>query len=296
MIGLGPLASDSYTRRVHEVMDHVRRNLDGDLSLPTLACLAHFSPHHFHRIFGAVAGETLARFTRRCRLERSAYLMMAAPSRTLGSIALEVGLSSQSELSRSFRREYGVAPSAWDRRTRLHPSRIDGPAEPAAGQHAPLNAVVREHPEARIAYVRVREPFITDSLGVGYDALVRWLDRRDVVWRECALLGLSWDNYETTPLSRVHFDLGFVVPPGIEAEAEVAIQTLPAVKAVDVHVDGPLPRIAQAWDYLYEQWLPNSRYEPDDMPGIKRFRTRPDVVGWKTWDVDCSIAIRPLRP
>ncbi|MCH9684144.1 MAG: AraC family transcriptional regulator [Deltaproteobacteria bacterium] len=291
------MTSDSYTRRVHHVMDHVRRNLAGDLSLETLARQAHFSPFHFHRIFKVVAGETVAQYTRRCRLERAAYLMMAAPSRMLGSIALEVGFSSQSDLSRSFRREYGLPPSTWDRKTALHGQPIPQPLPGVEiSADAPPQAVVRRHPACRLAYVRVREPFVTDALQQGYQVLVEWLEQRGVAWRDLQVLGLSWDNYETTPLHKVRFDIGFVVSSPLQPDGEVGIQSLPAVEAVDVHVDGSLPLIAQAWDYLYEQWLPRSRYEPDDMPGIKRFRVRPDVLQWSRWNVDCSIAIRPLRP
>ena len=50
--------ANSYAPRVHEVMDHVRQNLSSDLSLTELAAVAHFSPHHFHRIFKGVTGET----------------------------------------------------------------------------------------------------------------------------------------------------------------------------------------------------------------------------------------------
>ena len=88
-------------------MDYVRSNLAGDLSLEQLARVAYFSPFHFHRIFKVTTGETLASFTRRARLERAAYLMKASPKRELGSIALEVGFSCQSDFSRAFRRLYG---------------------------------------------------------------------------------------------------------------------------------------------------------------------------------------------
>ena len=83
-------------------MDYVRRNLDSDLSLDELAKVAYFSPYHFHRIFKATTGETLVQFTQRARLERAAYLMKASPERELGSIALEVGFSAQSDFSRVF--------------------------------------------------------------------------------------------------------------------------------------------------------------------------------------------------
>lgn len=294
-----------YIQRVHRVMDHVRSHLDGDLGLEQLARVAHFSPYHFHRIFKATTGETLAGFTRRARLERAAYLMKASPRRELGSIALEVGFSSQSDFSRAFRRLHGIAPSAWDRTSRLDSgpsaSADADPASAAAGRgddyrDATLEARINQHPACRLAYVRMKTWFIGDALRDGYERLVSWLEERGVAWRDSQLLGLSWDNYETTPLDQVRYDFGFAVPEHIAAEGEVGIHRLPAMRAVDVHCRGSLPLIARAWDFLYDEWFPASRHEPDELPAIKRFRTRPDELGWTEWDLDCSIAIRPLRP
>lgn len=279
-------------------MDHVRRNLTADLALEELARVAYFSPFHFHRVFKATTGETVAAFTRRARLERAAFLMMAAPRRSLSSISIEVGFSSPSDFSRAFRRLYGIPPSSWDRRSRLGTTNGAELACPVSSTDPPMpppKAQIRQHPTCRLAYVRLRTPFVGEALPRGYERLVGWLERRGVDWRRSRLLGLSWDNYETTPIDQVRFDFGFTVPAHVGAEGEIGIHEFPALHCVDVHCRGKLRRIAQAWDFLYEEWLPQSRYEPDDMPAFKRFRTRPDVLGWEEWDLDCSIAIRRLR-
>jgi len=287
--------ASQYTVRVHALMDHVRAHLDQDLNLDALAKRAGFSPFHFHRVFKATTGETLAQFTRRARLERAAYLMKGAPSRSLASIAVESGFASHSDLSRAFTRVYGLAPSRWDRKRRLDAVPEDRP-EPRAPPDPPFSAQLRSHGACRLAYVRMQTWFVGDALPRGFAKLTAWLQARDVDWRSTTLHGLSWDNYATTPLEKVRFDFGFPVPPHVHAEGEIGIHELPAVRAVDVHCRGSLQRIADAWDYLYDDWLPNSGYQPADLPGIKRFRTGPDVLGWNEWDLDCSIAVRPLTP
>lgn len=276
-------------------MDYVRGHLDADLGLEALARVAHASPFHFHRIFRATTGETLTHYVQRARLERAAYLMKAAPSRSLGSIALDVGFSAQSDFTRVFRRHYSIAPSQWDRAARLDGVTVvddfeDTVARARRAGPEPVARIV-DHPACRLAYIRMRTPFIGPALEDGYGRLTTWLDDRDVDWRSCRLLGLSWDNYETTPLDQVRFDFGFAVPAAIRAEGEVGIHELPAVQAVDVRCQGPLVRIAVAWDYLYQEWLPASGREPADLPGIKRFHARPDQLGWSEWDLSCSIAL-----
>ncbi|MEM1417650.1 MAG: AraC family transcriptional regulator [Myxococcota bacterium] len=289
-----------YERRVNRAMDHVRAHLTHELSLAELAKVASFSPHHFHRVFRAVTGETLNAFTQRARLERAAYLMKSSPERSLASIALDVGFSAHSDFTRVFKRHYGVAPSRWDRRSRLDAQEVvDEYAAALAAARAegpPVEARVVTHPALRLAYVRVRTPFFGPSLHAAYERLVAWLEARAVDWRAAPLVGLSWDCYQTTPLDQVSCDLGFAVPPEVQAEGEVGIHALPAVTSVDARALGPLVRIAVVWEHLYDAWLPNTAWAPADLPALKRFRRRPDEIGWETFDVDCSIALERRDP
>jgi AraC family transcriptional regulator len=54
-----------YKKRTCRAMNFISRNLDRELSLEEIAREASFSMYHFHRIFKAVVGETVAGFTRR---------------------------------------------------------------------------------------------------------------------------------------------------------------------------------------------------------------------------------------
>ena len=277
-----------YAQRVHRVIDHVRQNLDDDLSLDRVSQIAHFSPFHFHRIFRAVTGETLASFTRRARLERAVFLMRSSPTRALSSIALEVGFPTPSEFSRVFRAAYGVAPSAWDRIVRLD-GKTDFVGE--MDEVVPHDAQVMERSACRLVYVRVQAPWTSPSLGVGFAKLTGWLHEVGVDWRREALIGWAWDNDKATDLDRLTYDLGITVPDSVVTTGDFGLFELPATRTVEVHCCS-LPAIALGWDFLYRSWLPGSRYEPDNLPAMKRFRTMPEQFDDAGWDVDCSIAIR----
>lgn len=285
----------SWPSRILRVQDHVRSHLDDPLALDDLARIAHASRFHFARMFKAHTGETLARFVQRARLERAATLMRASPEQSLLEVALAVGFGSASDFSRVFKQHHGVAPSRWDRRSRLHdvlPGFADG-LEEARETCPPLHPRIVEHPACRLAYVRVATPFLdVGLLQEGYTTLCSWLDRHGVDWRSEQLLGMSWDNPETTPLDRVRFDLGFPLPKGLRVAGELGERSLPAMRSVDVHVRGHLGHIALAWEHLYERWLPRSGREPADLPGLKRFRRRPDEIGWHQHDLDCCIALQ----
>ena len=273
-------------------MDHIRGHLDEDLSLPEVAKVASFSPYHFHRIFKGMTGETVASFTRRARLERAVYLMRGSPCRELSSIAVEVGFSTPSEFSRVFRSHYGQAPSQWDRRSRLD-DETDFVGD--LGEVTDCDARIVSRDPCRVMYVRVRDPWRGAHLQDGYARLTARLEERSVAWRSGELLGMSWDSEKATPLDKLVYDLGITVPEEIAADDEFGVHELPCAKAVEVHCES-LRDTAVAWDYLYRRWLPESRFEPTDMPAIKRFRRVPEVFGAGAWDVDCSIALRDRMP
>ncbi|MEO1234206.1 MAG: AraC family transcriptional regulator [Myxococcota bacterium] len=281
-------------RRVREVQDHVRQNLHADLGLEALAELAGVSRFHFARIFKAHAGETLNRFVRRARLERAAALMRARPERRLLEVALDAGFDSAADFSRVFRQHYGIAPRSWDRTQRLEamvPGYEDGLS--AARASCPrLAPVVRRHPACRLAYVRVATPFLdAELLEAGYRTLLGWLAARGLDGTLVPLLGMSWDQPETAPLEQIRFDLALPIPDGLRVEGPVSELRLPEIRSVEVRVDGELPHVALAWEHLYEAWLPASGEAPADLPAMKRFRRRPEDLGWFRVDLDCCIAL-----
>lgn len=93
-------AKSEYVQRIDRVIDYLRGNLDRPVKLAELANVACFSEFHFHRIFGAVSGETLNNFTNRLRLEKAARLLRYS-EQSLTDIALDCGFSSSATFSRA---------------------------------------------------------------------------------------------------------------------------------------------------------------------------------------------------
>src|SRR6058998_1260929 len=82
------------------------------LDVPALARAAHLSPAHFSREFRRVFGETPHQYLLTRRLERAAALLRST-DHPVADICFEVGLSSVGSFTTSFRRVYGMTPSAY---------------------------------------------------------------------------------------------------------------------------------------------------------------------------------------
>ncbi len=118
-----PHANREYTRRIDRVIDYLRANLDRQVKLTELANVARFSKFHFHRIFGAVAGERLNQFTSRLRLEKAARLLRFSRQR-LTDIALECGFTSSATFSRAFRSGYDMSLSQFRKTGKIRKRKI----------------------------------------------------------------------------------------------------------------------------------------------------------------------------
>ena len=108
-----PAVVREYTRRLNLALDYIRDHLDGELTVESVSRAALFSPFHFHRLFGAMTGETLYNHIRRVRLEKAANLLLQSPCRPITDIALDVGFGSPSSFARAFRGHFGASATRW---------------------------------------------------------------------------------------------------------------------------------------------------------------------------------------
>jgi AraC family transcriptional regulator len=83
-----------------------------DLSLAAIARAVHCSPYHLARLFRRNSGLSIHQYRHRLRL-REALQRLADGNTELSRLALELGFSSHSHLTDSFRQAFGVAPSEY---------------------------------------------------------------------------------------------------------------------------------------------------------------------------------------
>jgi AraC family transcriptional regulator len=101
--------------QMQPVLAYLAEHLEDDVSLSALAAQAGLSPFHLHRVFSAAVGETPKQLSARLRLGRAAVLLLITGDTVL-DVALSCGFQSHEAFSRSFRRRFGMTPSAYRER------------------------------------------------------------------------------------------------------------------------------------------------------------------------------------
>ncbi len=297
-----PRPSNTYRTRIDRVVDHIQRRPGSDLSLASLAKVAHFSPYHFHRLFKAHVGETLNHFVRRTRLERAAVLMRSSPGRSLSAIAEECGFGALATLSRTFKEVYGLSPSRWDRVTRLQERKIDqaGVEFPVYSEEqfremeSQFPVTVERVSAMRLAYVRTADSYAEGAFQRIYDRLMDWAQAEGLP--AGCVFAMSHDDPDVTPKEKCRLDVAMTVPDGFAPRRGVRLRTVPDTWVARARCTGEFINIHKVWEFLYRHWLPSSRWEPRHLPAMEYFRTQPEDW-WRdeVVDLDAWIPIRRLR-
>lgn len=95
--------------QLKQVIDYIDAYLDQDLSLSQIAAVINISPTYFASLFKQAKGIPPHQYVIQQRIERAKWLLLQTDL-TFAQIALKVGFSSQSHLTRQFKRHTGMTP------------------------------------------------------------------------------------------------------------------------------------------------------------------------------------------
>jgi len=309
------------------VIDYIEANIGKDLSLEELARVAHFSPFHFHRIFRAMAGETLNNFIQRIRVEKAATKLVLNPKKSITEIAFECGFSGSSAFARVFRETFHTSASDWRSRRYLQYSKngkIDSKESQPVGnirqdfdiypyytegttkqrwriemknREIQTNVEVKDMPELHVAYVRHIGPYKGDQeLFAGlFNKLMVWAGPRSLLrFPETKVLTIYYDNPDITDESRLRTDACITIPEDTQVEGEIGKATISAGKYAVAHFEISPDQYQEAWNAVYGGWLPDSGYQPDDRPCYELYLSDPKEHPEGKHIVDICVPVKPL--
>lgn len=255
-----PLTLQDYAARIERVHDYLTAHLDRDVDLEQLAEVACFSPFHFHRIYHALQGETVAESVRRMRLHRAALELIEGDV-PVARIAARAGYGSQAAFTRAFRSAYGAPPATYR----------------ASSAGAFEGTVTFRHSDP-IAVVGKRHDGDYAGIGSTFERLNTSAIGRGWVGPQTRYFGLYYDDPSAVPDAALRSDACLTGPPGFAAEADLRPLTIAGGHyAVLLHV-GPYAELERAYAWLYRAWLPASGREPADRPCIEEYLNNPRIV------------------
>jgi AraC family transcriptional regulator len=294
-----PHGSSEYAQRINRVIDYLRGNLDRQVKLKELARVACLSEFHFHRIFGAVSGETLNNFTSRLRLEKAARLLRYS-GQSVTDIALDCGFSSSATFSRAFRSGYDTSPSQFRKSGKIKKSKIckelareDEYGLPMSAEEKLAAFPVRllDIPERQVAYIRVTNAFDLDRLLAAVKTMIEWAKSQNI-FSQGILFGMTVDDPHVTPKHLYRYEVCLASSFPFKCREGMSKLKMPAMRYAVIKVSGDIHKVATAWDYLYRDWLINSAYEPEHAPALEVFLDKDSATDWSHFELQLCLPVR----
>jgi AraC family transcriptional regulator len=295
---------NDYQGRILRVLTHIQGHLDAALDLEELARVACFSSFHFHRVFAAMTGETIADHVRRLRLERAA-IELRAGGKPVVQVALDAGYQAHEAFTRAFKAAYGVSPAEFRRATGLialrpAPSGVHfRPGVPLTTFNTNhittkvMKVITRKIKPLRVAYLRHIGPY--ENVSQTWTDLIARLSADQQIHKRSRFIGIGHDNPSVTPATELRYDACITVAEAYEPKKPVAVQTIAGGDHAVVK-NCPVEKIKEAFQYLYSKWLARSSRELRPAPGFMILVSARDTVAPKKQRVDIYMPLQPKRP
>jgi AraC family transcriptional regulator len=258
-----------YEGRLLRVLAHIQDHVDGDLSLDALAEVACMSRFHWHRVFRAMTGETLADAVRRIRLLRAANALVRE-DRPIEQIAARYGYSGPASFSRAFRAALGVAPGEFREQgvQRMAELRNNPGAQPM------FPVTIKDLRPCSAAGVLHVGPYA--DMPRAFQQLGGILAARNLFAHAQGLFAIYHDAPGSKPDAELRAHVAVIVgaafPPGVPG---LEYFNLTGGRHAVLEHTGPYATLAGAYDWLYGVWLPRSGEEPRDAPPIEFYVNDP---------------------
>jgi AraC family transcriptional regulator len=266
---------ETYAKRIERVLHYMVDHLDdvdqNPLDIHRLAEEAFLSPYHFHRVYVAMMGETVADTLRRHRLHRAA-IKLTASATPIALLASEAGYGSAQAFTRAFREAYGIPPAQYRLHGKLSAALQSISIEFKSKEHPMFNLAdvhIQNLPAIRIATLQHKGDYQT--IGSTFERLMVWAAGQGLVKAGTRTFGLYYDDPKSKPADELRSDACVEIPPGYEhdasSHAEVRTAKTSDRRCAVFVFTGPYSELENPYRWLYDTWLPQSGEEPrNDAP------------------------------
>lgn len=277
-----PATRIDYGHRVQRVMAYIGERLDEDLTLDRLAEIACFSPHHFHRIYRGITGETAFDTVRRLRLHRAAG-ELAGSGRPIAEIARRAGYASVEAFTRAFAALHEHPPATFRaRQLRSMP--------PTQGGDDMTDVTIKRFDGALLAALPHRGDY--QAIGGRFEELTAWAGANGLFERPRRWFAIYYDDPVTVPEPDLRSEACVEIEPGRTlAPGMIERRLEPGRFATIVH-KGPYAELERVYRWLYGEWLPASGEEAADRPSFEEYLNNPREVPPSDWLTEIFLPLR----
>lgn len=290
----------NYHQRIEKVLSYIVINIAGDLSVESLAGVAHFSPYHFHRVYRAITGETIGDTIRRVRLG-VATKELRNSSVSVSTVALNCGFETTESFSRAFRKGLGLSPSAYKKfpyqpvllgqpsRVMFDPNTMKIHLTPLVEGTAMQFKVETKKP-IRYAYMSHTGPY--QEIGKVFYRLLAWSAEQGIDLDAAEIFSQSYDSPRATPRQKLRSEACIAVPETIAPSEGVKIASRQQQRYIVYTHQGHYDGIQDTYHQMLLHGLADMNEEMADAPFVEVYKNDCNSLPPGEWLTDLCIPIK----
>lgn len=274
-----PISNQTVVRIV-KAIDFIEENLHLKLDLNLVAAQASFSPFHFHRLFSVITKETLTNFINRKRIEKAAPLLIYKRNLTITEISYNVGFTSLSSFSRSFKKFYGMSPLEFKKNSPEKYSKICkteskiGKVELVFEQYVcTINNIlnwlqmngtttIKEVPQLMVAYVNHQGQL--GDIVIAYQKLIKWATPKGLMEQlPLRMITMYHDSVKFSNPNNIRMSACLVLNEPIKDKSEINTKEIAAGKCMVTRLEIIPDEFQKAWEANFV-WMTENGYQKSD--------------------------------
>lgn len=296
-----------YIRRLNKVFTYIDNHLDTELSLETVAEVAHYSPFHFHRIFKVMTDETLNSYITRQRIEKSASILLHHDEVPISAIHLKYGFTSNSSFTRTFKKYYGISPTEFRKQSPSKYSKIRQ-VDSKNGQENGLfeeyicninnhknwmnmnaNIEIKETPKMEFAYIT---QIGIQGLSNAFERLMKWAAPRGLMSEpDFKMATIYYDSFKVTAPNKVRMNACILLNEPVEKSGEVGLTMIEKGKCIVGSYEIQVHEFEKAWTGLFI-WMNENGYQKSDQNPFEIYHNDFNSHPEKKCTVDLYIPVK----
>lgn len=268
---------DFHLTQLNRVLDFIDNNLGEDLTLSKIANIGNYSAFHFHRLFKAYINEPLNEYIVRKRIEKIASLLIRDRTKKISELSFMYGFSSNSALTKTFKKIYNISPSAF---RRLSSSQFDKIINSKYGQKSfeieqyichinnlknwikmNANVIVKEVNPLKMVYVN---HIGVQGLDNSFYKIINWALKKELANEdEIDIVRIYHDSFKITSPDKVRMEIGVPVNEKVKTDLDIQYREIQPKLCVVGSFEISLHEFERSWSSLFI-WMNENGYKPTE--------------------------------
>jgi len=257
-----------YRERMDRVRDYIYDHLNDEIDLNKLAEVACLSPYHWHRVYRAMNGETIATTVKRLRLHRAAGYL-AHTTLPIAEVAGKSGYPNLQSFNRIFKSVYGMPPAQY-RKDGSH-RKFQTLSQGKVGEM--YDVTIKEIPKSEAVTVCHQGSYM--QVGKAFDRLFGWLAEHELIAPDIRTIGIYYDDPSAVPEADLRARAGALLGKTCKVEAPVEKTVISGGRYAVLTHKGPYADMQAAYDWFFGEWLPQSGKEAANAPVFEEYLNNP---------------------